>query len=47
VGIGSSLGAIVGAQIAGWLFKPLGPYSMMLVAAGLLAVCLGARKGAR
>ena len=40
VGIGSSLGAIVGAEIAGWLFKPLGPYSMMLVTAGILAVCM-------
>jgi len=41
VGIGSSLGAIAGAQIAGWLFKPLGPYSMMLVTAAILAVCMG------
>ena len=40
VGIGSSLGAIMGARVAGWLFEPLGPYSMMLVAAGLLAVCM-------
>jgi AAA family ATP:ADP antiporter len=40
VGIGSSLGAIFGAQIAGWLFKPMGAYSMMLVAAALLAVCM-------
>src|SRR5215831_6198056 len=35
IGIGSSLGAILGAQIAGWLFKPLGSYSMLLVAAGM------------
>lgn len=40
IGIGSSLGAIFGAQIAGWLFKPVGAYSMMLIAAGLLAVCM-------
>jgi ATP:ADP antiporter, AAA family len=40
VGIGSSLGAIVGARIAGWLFEPIGPYSMMLVTAALLAVCM-------
>jgi ATP:ADP antiporter, AAA family len=40
VGIGSSLGAIVGARIAGMLFKPLGPYSMMLVTAGILVVCM-------
>jgi len=40
VGIGSSLGAIMGARVAGWLFEPLGPYSMMLVTAGLLALCM-------
>jgi ATP:ADP antiporter, AAA family len=40
VGLGGSLGAIAGAEIAGLVFKPLGPYSMMLVAAGLLAVCM-------
>jgi AAA family ATP:ADP antiporter len=40
VGIGSSLGAIVGARIAGWLFEPMGPYSMMLVTAALLVVCM-------
>jgi AAA family ATP:ADP antiporter len=40
VGIGSSLGAIFGSQMAGWLFKPIGAYSMMLVAAALLAVCM-------
>jgi len=41
VGIGSSLGAILGASVAGWLFKPLGPYSMMLVAAALLVLSMG------
>jgi AAA family ATP:ADP antiporter len=40
VGIGSAVGAIFGAQIAGWMFKPLGPYLMMVVTAGLLAVCM-------
>jgi len=40
VGIGSSLGAIFGARLAGWIFKPAGPYLMMLLAAGLLAVCM-------
>ena len=40
VGIGASFGAIFGSAMAGWLFKALGPYSMMLVAAGLLAICL-------
>jgi ATP:ADP antiporter, AAA family len=40
VGIGSSVGAIAGADIAGRLFKPIGPYSMMLVSASILAVCM-------
>ncbi len=40
VGVGGSLGGIFGAEIAALLFKPLGPYSMMLVAAGLLAICM-------
>jgi len=40
VGIGSSLGAIFGAEVAGWLFEPVGPYSMMLLAAALLAGCM-------
>jgi AAA family ATP:ADP antiporter len=40
VGIGSSLGAIFGAWVAGWLFKPLGVYPMMLIAAALLGVCM-------
>jgi AAA family ATP:ADP antiporter len=40
VGIGSSLGAIFGARLAGWLFDPIGAYPMMLVTAGLLAVCM-------
>ena len=39
-GVGGSLGGIFGSAAAGWLFKALGPYSMMLVAAGLLAICL-------
>jgi AAA family ATP:ADP antiporter len=40
VGIGSAAGAIFGAQVAGWMFKPLGSYLMMLVTAVLLAVCM-------
>ena len=41
VGIGSSLGAILGAKVAGWLFEPVGAYAMMLVSAGLLVICMG------
>lgn len=40
IGIGSSLGAIFGAEVAGRLFKPLGAYSMLLVAGGMLAFCM-------
>jgi ATP:ADP antiporter, AAA family len=41
IGIGSSLGGIFGARMAGYLIKPLGPYSMMLLAAAILSVCIG------
>jgi AAA family ATP:ADP antiporter len=40
VGIGSALGAIFGARVAGWMFKPVGPFSMMLAAAALLCLCM-------
>jgi ATP:ADP antiporter, AAA family len=40
IGIGSSLGAIFGAGLASRLFMQLGPYRMMLVAAGLLTACM-------
>jgi AAA family ATP:ADP antiporter len=40
VGLGSSIGAVVGAKIAGLLVKPLGFYNMMLVPAGVLLICL-------
>jgi ATP:ADP antiporter, AAA family len=40
IGIGASLGAILGALLAGWLFKPVGAYAMMLVSASLLGVSM-------
>jgi AAA family ATP:ADP antiporter len=40
IGIGSSLGGIVGARLASGFFKPFGPYTMMLITAGLLVVCM-------
>jgi len=40
VGIGASIGAILGAWLAGLLFKPLGEYPMMLLSAGLLGVSM-------
>src|SRR5205807_50636 len=33
-------GAIFGAELAGWLFKPVGAYGMMLITAGLLVICM-------
>lgn len=38
VGVGSSLGAMFGARIAGALYVPLGPYWMMLLAAAVVVV---------
>lgn len=40
IGIGTSLGAWIGAEIAANVFGRLGPYRLMLVAAGGLVVCL-------
>jgi len=41
LGIGASVGAVVGSFVASKLVKPLGPFQMMLVAAVILAGCLG------
>jgi AAA family ATP:ADP antiporter len=46
VGLGSSLGAMFGADVARRLFVPLGPYRMMLVAGALLLVCLAILRAA-
>jgi AAA family ATP:ADP antiporter len=40
IGIGSSVGAVAGAWIAGALVE-LGPFRLMLISAGMLLVCLG------
>jgi AAA family ATP:ADP antiporter len=40
IGIGSSLGAWIGAESARKLVAPIGPYKMMLVVAGVLLICL-------
>jgi AAA family ATP:ADP antiporter len=40
IGIGSSLGGIFGARLASHLISPLGPYSLMLVTAAILSVCI-------
>jgi AAA family ATP:ADP antiporter len=39
LGVGASIGAVGGAWIAGKLIQPLGPYNVMLVAAGALCLC--------
>jgi AAA family ATP:ADP antiporter len=40
LGIGASLGAVVGSFVASKLVEPLGPFPMMIVAAVILGVCL-------
>jgi AAA family ATP:ADP antiporter len=40
IGVGCSLGAMVGARVCGWLLDPIGPYGVMLVAAVMLGVTL-------
>ena len=40
IGVGSSLGALIGSYLAKLSFKPLGPFNMMLVPAGVLMLCL-------
>src|SRR5262249_10575565 len=39
LGVGASVGAVGGAWIAGKIIEPIGPYNMMLVAAGALCLC--------
>jgi ATP:ADP antiporter, AAA family len=39
LGVGASIGAAGGAWIAGELIRPVGPYNMMLIAAGALCLC--------
>ena len=40
IGVGSSIGALIGSRLAGMAVKPLGYFNMMLVPAGILLVCL-------
>lgn len=40
IGVGTSLGAWIGAEIASDVFESVGPYRLMLIAAGGLVVCL-------
>ena len=41
LGIGGSVGAVAGSYLAKLLFKPLGPYLIMLLSAAILVLCLG------
>jgi AAA family ATP:ADP antiporter len=40
IGLGTSLGAWIGAEVASEVFDSMGPYRLMLVAAGGLVICL-------
>jgi AAA family ATP:ADP antiporter len=40
VAFGATSGAFSGSAIAGWLVEPLGLYQMMLVAGGVLGICI-------
>ena len=40
VAFGATFGAYSGSAIAGWLVEPLGLYQMMLVAGGVLGICI-------
>jgi AAA family ATP:ADP antiporter len=40
VGLGSNLGAWLGALVAAWLVKQFGPYGLMLIAAVVLVACV-------
>jgi AAA family ATP:ADP antiporter len=40
LGIGASLGAVVGSFVASKLVEPLGPFPMMIVASVILGICL-------
>jgi len=40
IAFGATFGAFTGSKIAGWLMKPLGVYQMLLVAGGILGLCV-------
>ena len=40
IAIGGSLGSLVGAQAAAMIMRVTGPYPLMLIAAGLLMICI-------
>lgn len=40
VAFGATFGAFAGAKATGWLIKPIGRYQLMLVAGGILIICI-------
>jgi len=40
IAFGATFGAFAGSKIAGWLMEPLGVYEMLLVAGGILGLCV-------
>jgi AAA family ATP:ADP antiporter len=40
IALGSSLGAVIGAEAAALAMRPLGPYGLMLASAGILVLCI-------
>jgi len=40
VAFGATFGAFAGAKAAGWLIMPIGRYQLMLVAGGILIICI-------
>jgi AAA family ATP:ADP antiporter len=41
IAFGATFGGFSGATVAGWLVEPIGVYQMMLVAGGVLLLCIG------
>jgi AAA family ATP:ADP antiporter len=41
VGLGASLGAVLGAEATGRVFEKFGPHQLMLIAGAMLIVCVG------
>ncbi|MCR4410266.1 MAG: Npt1/Npt2 family nucleotide transporter [Candidatus Saccharicenans sp.] len=40
IAFGATSGAVFGSRIAGWLIRPIGLYSLMLVSAAILGLCI-------
>src|SRR5262249_47406751 len=40
IAVGGSVGGLVGAKAAAMMMKPVGPYTLMLISAAILLVCI-------